>query len=134
MQDGPLYNRLDENNLKTWPKEHGGGAPSPVRFKINADGSQKLESASARRKRVTLRRKEEDARAKLASAAKAEEDRHAVRLHMQQLEKKASEGKKGTKRKKSSKKDDDGESDESGSDGQHSDTKACAHFPDSPNV
>jgi hypothetical protein len=85
---------LDENNLKMWPKEHGGGAPSPVCFKINADGSQKLESTSAQHRCVNLQCKEEDAKARLASAAKAEGDCHAIQLHMQQLEKRPPRGRR----------------------------------------
>ena len=125
----PYYDRIDSESKKQWAEAHGGGPPSPVRFKLNVDGSRKLESATARRKRLNARRKEEAEKAQAVSLSKAEDGRRAVETHMKHLDKQVTTMAKTAKKQKKTKKE-DGESDGiSGSEREEpeeSDAKASA--------
>jgi len=131
VQDTPYYDQTDSESKKQWAEAQGGGPPSPVRFKLNVDGSRKYESATARRKRVNARRKQEAEKVHAASLSKAEDERQAVELHMKNLDKQVmATAKTAKKQKKNKTKTEDGESDGNNSGEQEepeeSDSKASA--------
>jgi hypothetical protein len=124
---GATYDLVDSSSLKQWDKKHGGGPPSPIRYKINTtNGSRKDESANAQQKHVKARREEEADQAKAAQATGKEQGTQAIQAHLKKLNKQKAP-KKLAKMQKKAKKDaeDIDKLDESGEeDGDTADKKA----------
>lgn len=125
VQDMPYYDQINSQSKKQWAEAHSGGPPSPICFKLNVDGSRKFESATARRKRVIARRKEEVEKSQAASLSKAEDEHQAVELHLKDLDKQVmAKTAKKQKKRKTKGEDGDSDSDSKREEPEESDTKA----------
>jgi hypothetical protein len=125
----PYYDQVDSESKKQWAEAHGGGPPSPVRFKHNVDGSRKFESATARRKRVNARRKEEAEKAQSAGVVGAGDGHQVVESHMKHLDKQFAKTAKKQQKKKTKKEDDGGDGiSDSEEEPEESDTKASVYI------